>query len=298
MAARPSWTGHIRISLVSFPVQLYSGAKPARRTALHQIHAPTGQRVHNQPVLEGGKRIEKSDIIKGYEYEKGQYVTLTPDEIKEIRLPTKETVDINEFVDIGEIDAIYYDTPYFIVPHVTGKKDKTGQEAFAVFREALKKTGKAAIGEVVLSGKEHLVAIRPCGRGMMLETLRYADELREAADFFKDIETTTIDKEQLALATSLIKQKTGSFKVEKYDDSYESALHELIGRKLKNKPLRDESDDEDDRGGDNVISLMDALKRSVGTKNKTGTAKPAKKTTAKKPAAKKATSKPKKKKAA
>ena len=287
--SRPSWTGQIRISLVSFPVQLYSGTVSQRRTALHQIHAPTGERVHNLPVIEGGKRVEKSDIVKGYEYEKGQYVTLTPDEIKEIRLSTAETIDIAEFVDVADIDTIYYDAPYYVLPQQTGKKgDKTGAEAFGVLREALKKTGKAAIGEVVLSGKEHLVAIRPCGRGLIMETLRYADELKKASDFFGEIGDTKVDAEQLALATTLIKQKTGSFRVDKYNDSYEAALHELIGRKLKGKPLREEkNEDEADTG--NVISLMDALKRSVGGKadKKTPAKKaPAKKKAAAKPAAK------------
>lgn len=259
---------------------------------MHQIHAPTGERVHNLPVLEDGTKISKSDIVKGYEYEKGEYVTLTPDEIKEIRLPTKETIDVSEFVDVGDIDAIYYDTPYFVLPQLTGKKDKTGIEAFGVLREALKETGKAAIGEVVLSGKEHLVAIRPCGRGLLLETLRYADELRQASDFFKEIEEIKVDKEQLELATTLIKQKTGSFKVEKYNDSYETALHDLIGRKLKNKPLHDPDEDDKPASSGNVISLMDALKRSVGGKHDGKPKAAPKNAAAKKPAAKKAPAKP------
>ena len=297
MATRPSWSGQIRISLVSFPVQLFAGALPARRIAFHQIHQPTGERVRNQTVLDSGQKVERQEIVKGYEYEKNKYVTLDPEEVKEVRLPTKETIEVCEFVEIAEIDPIYYDAPYYVVPKT--EKGSTGLEAFTVFREALKKSGKAALGEVVLGGREHLVAIRPYGRGLLMETLRYSDELRDADQFFNDIKETKIDPEQLDLANSLIKKKTGSFsKVGRYEDSYEAALKELVERKLKNLPLRDPADDEV-AGTGNVISLMDALKRSV--EGKAAAAKPAgrqaaKPATKKKPPAKKAA--PKKKTAA
>ena len=192
-------------------------------------------------------------------------MTLDPEEVREVRLPTKETVDICEFVDVTDIDPIYYDAPYYVVPKA--EKGSTGVEAFTVFREALKKSGKAALGEVVLAGREHLVAIRPYGRGLLMETLRYADELKDADGFFDDIKEVKVSPEQMALATSLIKQKTGSFrKVDRYEDSYEEALKKLVERKLKNLPLHDQAEDEEPES--NVISLMDALKRSVEGKGK------------------------------
>ena len=281
MAARPSWTGHLRFSLVTIPVQLYSGSKSTRNIPLHQLHEPTGKRVHNQPVVEGVGAIDKSDIVKGYEYKKGSHVVLTPEELGKIRLPTNKTINITEFADAAEIDEIYYDKPYYVVP-----QGDIANEAYAVFHQALKKSGKVAVGEVVLSGKEHLVSIKPYGKGMLLETLRYADEVRSAHTHFEDLKTPTADKEQLDLALSLIKKKSAKFNAGDFDDSYETALHELIERKLKNLPLEAEKDDYE---SSNVISLMDALKKSLGDNKKT------KKPAAKKTAAKKA---PPKKKAA
>jgi DNA end-binding protein Ku len=276
MASRPSWTGNLRLSLVTFQVELYTGAKPIRNIPLHLIHKPTGKRVHNQTVVEGVGAVKRDSIVKGYEYKKDKYVVLTPEEIDKIRLPTNKTINITEFVDQTEVDEIYYDRPYYIVP-----KGDIAVEAYAVFHQALKKTGKIAIGEVVLSGKEHLVSIKPYGKGMLLETLRYADEVRSAHQYFEDLSTPKADKEQLDLATTLIKKKTAKFKPDDFDDSYETALHELIERKLKKLPL--EREEEKDTG--KVISLMDALKKSVGGKTtKASSAK--KKTTAKKVAAK------------
>jgi len=259
MAARPSWTGHLRFSLVTIPVQLYSGSKPTRNIPLHQIHKPTGKRVHNQPVVEGVGKIDKDTIVKGYEYKKGHHIVLTPEELDKIRLPTNKTINITEFADAAEIDAIYYDRPYYIVP-----QGDIAMEAYEVFHEALKKTGKVAIGEVVFAGKEHLVSIKPYGRGMILETLRYADEVRSAHGLFEDYKPAKPDSEQLALAVSLIKKKTKKFKPEDFDDSYESALHELIERKLKKLPIEKEDTDYEST---NVISLMDALKKSLGDKD-------------------------------
>lgn len=272
MATRPSWTGHLRFSLVTIPVQLYSGSKSVRNIPLHLIHKPTGKRVHNQPVVDGVGKIDKSSIIKGYEYKAGKHVTLTPEELDKIRLPTNKTINITEFVDAAEIDQIYFDKPYFVIP-----QGDIALEAYAVFHDALKKTGKVAVGEVILSGKEHLVAIKPYGKGMMLETLRYADEVRSAHGLFDDMKAPTPDKEQLDLAISLIKKKSAKFDPEDYDDSYEKALHELIDRKLKKLPLVREKDEFDNT---NVVSLMDALKKSLG-KGKAAPKKSAKKTSTK-----------------
>jgi len=292
MATRPSWRGQIRVSLVSFPVELYAGSRSTRNIPLHQIHKPTGKRVHNMPYVEGKGEIDKDDIVKGYEYEKGRHVVLTPEEIAAVRLPTNHAIQICEFVDVAEIDPIYYDSPYYAVP-----EPDTDVTAYVVFRDALRDSGKVAVGEVVLAGKEHLVAMRPCGKGLLLETLRYANEVREAHEYFDDIKNVKIDREQMALAKSLIKKKSAPFKIKKYNDSYETALQELIDRKLKKLPIRPVI--EDDYETTNVISLMDALKRSVSGKAGKPKAKPVKaKATRKKPAAKKTTKTKTRKKAA
>lgn len=255
MATRPSWNGHLRFSLVTIAVQLYSGSKSTRNIPLHQLHKPTLKRVHNQPTVEGVGPIDKKDIVKGYEYKKGSHVVLTPDELDQIRLETNKTINITEFADAAEIDEIYYDKPYYIVP-----EDDIAAEAYHIFQHALKKTGKVAIGEVILSGKEHLVAIKPYGKGMLMETLRYADEVKSAHTYFAHLKNTAPDKDQLDLAISLIKKKSARFDASDFDDSYETALHELIERKLKKLPLEEKAS----RKTTKVVNLMDALRKSLG----------------------------------
>lgn len=285
MATRPSWTGHLRFSLVTIAVQLYSGSKSTRNIPLHQLHKPTLKRVHNQPTVEGVGPIDKKDIVKGYEYKKGSHVVLTPDELDKIRLETNKTINITEFADAAEIDEIYYDKPYYIVP-----EDDIAQEAYTIFQHALKKTGKVAVGEVILSGKEHLVAIKPYGKGMLMETLRYADEVKSAHSYFAGLKSTTPDKDQLDLAISLIKKKSAKFDASDFDDSYETALHELIERKLKKLPLEEKGAKKTTK----VVNLMDALRKSLGDSEEEDGGKAAKsspKTTKKKAPAKKAPAK-------
>lgn len=296
MATRPSWSGHLRFSLVTIPVQLYSGAKSTRNIPLHQLHKPTLKRVHNQPVVEGVGPIDKKDIVKGYEYRKGSHVVLTPDELDKIKLDTNKTINITEFADATEIDEIYYDKPYYVVP-----EGDIALEAYSVFHQALKKTGKVAIGEVVLSGKEHLVSIKPYGQGMLMETLRYADEVRSAHSYFEHMKLPAADKDQLDLAMTLIEKKAAKFDPGDFEDSYETALHELIERKLKKLPLEAEPKS----SGTKVINLMDALKKSLGdtddkpARKKAAPAKAAAKraTVKKKAAAPKKTAVPKRKRA-
>lgn len=260
MPSRPSWTGHLRFSLVTIAVQLYSGSKSTRNIPLHQLHKPTLKRVHNQSIVEGVGPIDKKDIVKGYEYKKGSHVVLTAEELDKIRLDTNKTINITEFADASEIDEIYYDKPYFVVP-----QDDIAMEAYNIFHHALKQTGKVAIGEVILSGKEHLVSIKPYGKGMLMETLRYSDEVRSANSYFADLKNVAPDKDQLELAMTLIEKKSAKFDPSDFDDSYETALHELIDRKLKNLPLEKETS-----GGKTtkVVNLMDALKKSLGENSK------------------------------
>ena len=281
MAARAYWQGHMRLSLVSFAIRLYPASVPARQIAFHQIDKKSGQRVRQQLIVPDKGPIERSDIVKGYEYKKDHYIEIDPEELKQLRLPSKNTIDISQFVAIDDIDPIYYDRPYYIVPD-----DNMALPAFATVRDAMKAARVAALGEIVFSGKEHLAAIRACGKGMILDTLRYAEEVKKAAPFFEEIGKAEIDDDQLDMAKMLIKKKTAPLDVTKFNDSYEAAVKELVAAKLKHKPLP-KDDDTPVRG--NVINLMDALKRSLAGDE--AEAKPARKTAARKPAAKAAPAK-------
>lgn len=274
MALRPYWSGQIRLSLVSLPVSIYPALSRSRQIPLHEIYRKTGQRVRHQNTVDG-EEIDREDIVKGYEVEKGEYVILEPDEIKALKIPSKKILEITQFVDKTAIDAIYYETPYFVTPEGKGSED-----AFTVIREALRQTGKIGLGQLAIAGRERLCAIKPCGSGIMLETLRYEDEIRESDPYFEDIDKGAVDKEQLSLAKELIKRKTASFKPEKFHDHYKEALQELISSKLEGRQPRDVID-EPPPG--KVINLMDALRKSL----KEPGARPA----AKKPAAKSKTKK-------
>jgi DNA end-binding protein Ku len=277
MAPRAYWQGHLRLSLVSFAIRLYPAFAPARQTSFHQIDKKSGRRVRQQLVVPDKGPVERSDIVKGYEYQKDHYIEIDPEELNALRLPSKHTIDIVQFVGIDEIDPIYYDRPYYIVPD-----DKMALPAFATVRDAMKSSRVAALGEIVFAGKEHLAAIRACGKGMILDTLRYADEVKKAAPFFDEIGKAEIDDDQLDMAKMLIAKKTAPLDMSKFNDSYEEAVKELVAAKLADKPLPKE-EDEAPRG--NVVNLMDALKRSIA--GDAGEEKPAKKApAAKKPAAK------------
>lgn len=268
MAPRPYWSGQIRLSLVSLSVSIYSALNRAQQIAFHEIYRPTHQRVRHQNVVDG-EPVEREDIVKGYEVEKGEYVIVEPEEIKDLKIPSKQTLEIVEFVPADSIDAIYFESPYFVAPDGKGAED-----AFVIIREALRKSGMAGIGQLAIGGRERLCAIRPCGSGMLLETLRYEEEIRETDPYFDSIETDSIDKEQLSLALELIKRKTSTFKPEKFHDHYREALQELIDSKLENRKPR-EVVEEQPTG--KVINLMDALRKSLKEENG---AKSAKKTSA------------------
>jgi DNA end-binding protein Ku len=260
---------------------------PARQIAFHQIDKKSGQRVRQQLIVPDKGPAERSDIVKGYEYEKDHYIEIDPDDLAALRLPAKRTIDIAQFVAIDDIDPIYSDKPYYIVPD-----DNMALPAFATVRDTMKAARVAALGEIVFSGKEHLAAIRACGKGMILDTLRYADEVKKAAPFFEEIGKAEIDDDQLDMAKMLIKKKTAPMDLSKFNDSYEAAVKELVAAKLKHKPLP-KDDDTPVRG--NVVNLMDALKRSLSgdeaeekpARKARAQKAPAPKAPAKKPAAKK-----------
>jgi DNA end-binding protein Ku len=260
MAARAYWQGQIRLALVSIPVEIYSATKSGATVSFRQIHEPSGKRIHYEKVVDGIGPVDPDEIMKGFEYEKGEYVLLDEAEIEGVKLESKKTLELTQFVDIGEIDAIYYEKPYYVVP-----ADDLAEEAFVVLREALRRAKKIGLGQLALRGREYVVSLKPCGRGMVLETLRYADEVNKAASYFRDIGDTKPDEDLLDLATSLIEKKAGKFDAAEFHDRYVDALKELIDRKRKSKTGKVSLDTEDKpaRGGSNVIDLMAALKKSL-----------------------------------
>jgi len=282
MAARPYWRGQIRLALVSIPVEIYSATKSGAAVAFHQIYEPTGQRIKYEKTVPGIGPVDVDKIIKGFEYEKGEYVLLDEKEIEGVKLESKKTLELTQFVDSHEIDAIYFDKPYYVVP-----ADDLAEEAFVVLREALKRSQKIGLGQLAMRGREYVVSIKACGRGLVMETLRYADEVHKAASYFREIGDTKPDDDLLDLAQTLIDKKTGKFDASEFHDRYVDALKDLIERKKKGKTITIEDDKGSDPRGSNVVDLMAALKKSLGTGGGSGAGGGAK-APAKKPAAKKA----------
>ena len=276
MAARPYWKGQIRLALVSIPVEIYSATKSGATIAFNQIHEPTGKRIKYEKVVPGVGPVDPDEIVKGYQYEKGSYVLLDDDELEAVKLESKKTLELTQFVDAHEIDPLYYEKPYYVVP-----ADDLAEEAFVVLREALRDTKKVGLGQLAMRGKEYIISLKPCGRGILMETLRYADEVNKAQGYFRDIGDVKPDPELLELAETLIDKKTAKFDPSKFHDRYIDALHELIEKKRKSKGAKIEAEDEPAPSrGSNVVDLMAALKKSI---EKPGAAK--------KPAAKKAPAK-------
>ncbi len=294
MAARAYWQGQIRLALVSIPVEIYSATRSGAQIAFHQIHEPSGERIKYEKVAPGIGPVDADEIIKGFEVEKGEYVLLEQDEIDAVKLESKKTLELTQFVDQSEIDVLYYEKPYFVVP-----ADDLAEEAFIVLREALRRTKKVGLGQLAMRGREYIVSLKPCGRGLILETLRYADEVNKAQGYFRDIPDSKPDAELLDLAEALIDRKTAAFDPQEFHNRYVDALKELIERKRKAKGKTKiiEDKDEGGRSASNVVDLMAALKKSMEGKaggepakkaaSKLGAKAAAKKPTAKKPAAKK-----------
>ena len=278
MAARAYWQGQIRLALVSIPVEIYSATKSGAAVSFKQIHEPTGKPIHYEKVVTGVGPVDVDEIMKGFEFEKGEYVLLEQDEIDAVKLESKKTLELTQFVDASEIDVLYYEKPYFVVP-----ADDLAEEAFIVLREALRRTKKVGLGQLAMRGRESVVSLKPCGRGMVLETLRYADEVNTAQGYFRDIADTTPDANLLDLAEALIEKKSGAFHPQDFHDRYVDALKDLVERKRKAKggKIIEEKDDGKPVKGSNVVDLMAALRKSMGS------AAPAK--TAEKPAAAKKT---------
>jgi DNA end-binding protein Ku len=258
MAPRAYWSGHLRLSLVSFPVRLYPATTSSGQISLHYVDRKSGERIHYQPVVDE-RPVPKENVAKGYEYEKDRYVVLEDDDLKRLKLETAKTIDLVEFVDVAELDPVYLDKPYYLAPD-----GPIAEDAFRVIREALRTTKKAGVGQIALAGKERIVAVAPRDRGMLLTTLRSKDEVRAADPYFEDIENGKVDPEQLKLAQSLIESKSTKFDPAHFEDHYQAALKALVEAKLTGvkppEPKRPEA---------RVINLMDALRKSVeqaGTK--------------------------------
>lgn len=268
MASRAIWKGQLRLSLVSIPVEIHSARNSGARVSFRQIHAPSGKPVRYQKIVEGVGPVESDDIMKGYEANDGEYILLEPEEIDAIRLETKKTLELVQFVGATEIAPIWFDRPYYIVP-----ADDLAEDAYRVVRDALRASQKTGLGQMTMRGKEYLCAVRPCGDGLLLETLHYAQDIREADPLFSSIEDAAPDEELLEVATQLIDRKTAPFDVSDFEDHYAAALKDLIGRKMRSKKTRRVEKGRDDAPDEsNVVDLMDALKQSLKqTKGRTGT---------------------------
>ena len=289
MAARAYWKGQIRLALVSIPVEIYPATRSGASISFRQIHEPSGKPIRYEKIVPGIGAIDTDDIIKGYETSKGQYVLLEDEEIEAVRLESKRTLELVQFVDAGDIDILYYAKPYYVVP-----ADELAEEAYIVLREALRRSKKVGLGQLSVRGQEQLVGLRPCGKGLVLEVLRYADEVNKAANYFRDVGNAKPDADLLDLAETLIDKKSGKFDASDYHNHYVDALKRVIAKKAKAKGKKVLEDVEEPAGidrGSNVIDLMAALKASVeGRKQAPAEARrkaPAKRTAAKKPAVRK-----------
>jgi DNA end-binding protein Ku len=267
-AARAYWKGFLRLSLVTIGVEIYNAVESKAEISFRQIHKPSGKRVNYEKVVAGLGKIDSKDIVKGYEVDKDTYVTLDPDEIDAIKLESKKTIDLVQFVDAKDIDYRYFERPYFIAP-----TDELSGEGYVVIREALRRTGKVGLAQITISGREWLVAIAPLEDGLVMEMLRYAEELRKPEDFFDEVPGTKPDKEMVDLAVQLIGKKSGPFRPEKFEDHYQTGLKALVQDKLKGRKIV-AHEQERPKGG-NIVDLMEALKRSVNASSEKGSSKPA-----------------------
>jgi DNA end-binding protein Ku len=276
MAPRAYWKGYLKLSLVTCPIVLYPASTQADKIHFHQINRKTGHRLRQEMVDEKtGRAVDKDDKGRGYELSKGRYVEIEPEELKAIQLVSTHTIDIDTFVPADEIDKRYYDHPYYIVPD-----GKAGADAFAVIRDAMKDKGRVALARIVITNREHIMAIEPLGKGLLGTTLRYEYEVRDEKDYFKDVASPKVPKEMVRIASHILDTKAGHFNPSKFKDEYENALKKLVKRKASGKPIELPEDEPDES---NVINLMDALKRSIEKGKGAGrarkkTAKRAKKT--------------------
>lgn len=256
MAPRAYWKGYLKLSLVSCPIALFPATSEREKISFHQLHKQTGNRIRYKKVdAATGREVEPDDIIKGYEISKGEYIELDPEDIEGVALESKRVIEIDEFVAKDDIDELYLNNPYYIVPD-----GEVGQQAFAVIREAIRKEGMMALGRVIFTSREHVISIEARSKGLVGITLRYPYEVRNETDYFADIEDEKIPKDMLELASHIVETKRGKFDPGQFEDRYEDALRDLLRRKQKGETIERPKESRPS----NVIDLMEALRKSVG----------------------------------
>ena len=262
MAPRAYWKGYLKLSLVSCPIALFPATSEREKISFHQLHKQTGNRIKYRKVdAETGDEVESADIIKGYEVGKGEYLEIGPEELEAIAIESKRTIEIDEFVPRKEIDELYFNNPYYVVPD-----GEVGEQAFAVIREAIRQEGMVAIGKVVFTSREHIIALEARHKGLLGVTLRYPYEVRKEADYFDDIADEKLPKDMLDLAKHIVDSKKAEWKPERFEDQYEDALKELLKKKQSGQKIEAPHDREPSK----VVNLMDALRRSVETERAGG----------------------------
>jgi DNA end-binding protein Ku len=255
VAPRAYWKGYLKLSLVSCPVALFPASSEREKIRFHQINKNTGNRIKYRKVdAETEDDVDASDIVKGYEVGKGEYIELEPEELEAVAIESTRTIEIDEFVPRKEIDELYLNNPYYVVPD-----GEVGQQAFAVIREAIRKEGMVALGRVVFTSREHVIALEPRGKGLLGVTLRYPYEIRKEDQYFDEIEDEKIPKDMLELASHIVETKSGHFNPDKFEDHYEEALKDLLKKKRAGEKIEAPKEREPAK----VINLMDALRRSV-----------------------------------
>jgi DNA end-binding protein Ku len=267
VAPRAYWKGYLKLSLVSCPVALFPATSEREKISFHQIHKQTGNRIRYKKVdADTGREVDNADIIKGYQVAKGEYIEVEPEELEAVEIESKRIIDIERFVPKDEIDELYINNPYYIVPD-----GEIGQQAFAVIREAIRKEGMVALAKIVFTSREHVMALEARGKGMMGVTLRYPYEVRNEEDYFDDIENERVPKDMLDLAMHIVDTKKGRFEPDQFEDRYEEALKGLIKKKQKGEKI----EAPEERPPSNVVSLMDALRQSVKAERGSARRKPA-----------------------
>jgi DNA end-binding protein Ku len=270
MAPRANWKGFLRLSLVNCPVALFPATSESEKVSFNQINRKTGHRIKYAKVdADTGEEVDSDDIVKGYKVDTDTFIEVTKEELENVALESTRTIEIDEFVDRTEIDPRYLIRPYYLRPD-----GKVGHDAFAVIRETIREMNKVAIGRVVLTNREHIIALEPMGNGLMGTLLRYPYEVRDPQEYFDDIQDVKVTKDMLDLARHIVNQKTGHFEPNKFEDHYETALVDLISQKRAGKPIAAKARP----SGENVVDLMDALRQSLGTaRSPAQDTKPAKK---------------------
>jgi DNA end-binding protein Ku len=272
MAPRANWKGFLRLSLVTCPVALYPATSDSEKISFNQINRKTGHRIKYAKVdADTGEEVSNDDIMKGYKVDTDTYIEVSKDELENIALESTRTIDINEFVPKSDIDPRYLIRPYYLVPD-----GKVGHDAFAVIRETIRNMDMVAIGRVVLTSREHIIALEPLDNGLMGTLLRYPYEVRDEKEYFDDIQDVKVTKDMLDLAKHIVTQKTGEFEPEKFEDHYEAALAELINAKRNGKTVGPKPRPK----GENVVDLMEALKCSIGNEAQATKGKKPRKATA------------------